>query len=190
MGFGKTRELLYISPDEHIVQQVENLFNINKDQLDEEVSKRIVCSIENDLFLIHKSLPLSPSFNPFEALNNDVAEDVLNKEEPQGLVSSPRSPLVKMASPPLGPPIAQVKMKFPIPLVSPGRGRPPKNCKTQLEIDASIQQVLSTFSGVKKVSTCLWTRGKMVVITQVLPKRKRSAYLVLWSLDPWLLRGA
>lgn len=57
---------LHISPDENTAQQVEQFLKSNKDFAEEEVSKKVMCSIGNDLDLIHKSLSISPSLNPSE----------------------------------------------------------------------------------------------------------------------------
>lgn len=144
---------LNISPDEHLAQQVERFLKSNLDLVEEEIFEKVLCSLGNDLDLIHSSLPFSTTLNPSEVPINspqDVSNHVVLQEMAQPFHSSP-------AKTPIRSSIAQVQLNFPNVLVSPGKGRPPKNHKTQLEIDVGIQQVLS--SSFKKSSKLTLGKG-------------------------------
>lgn len=86
---------------------------------------------------IKSTLPISASTNPFEVLASSKVGIIDNLA-----MTSPKSskslPIVQTTL---------IRASF---VVSLGRGRPPNNQKTQLEIDAGIQQTLSLSPGVWK----------------------------------------
>lgn len=113
--------------------------------------------------IINKSLPLSASENPFEVLASKDSDEILGE----------------MVSPNLSKklPIVQSNMILSSPMVSPGRGRPPKSRKTQLEIDVGIQITLSVSLG-NRLGKHLLSLGrpkKLGHISETLVKRDKNS---------------
>lgn len=148
-------------PDENLVQQVNDIFNNHAHQMDEGITDRFVCSMENDLGGINSTLPISASANPFAVLaTTELGFDPIILASPKSCKSLP---------------IVQTTLVFSPSGVSPARGRPPNNLKTQMEIDAEIQKTLSLSpaggQGRRLVSL---GRPKKTCLTPISVKRKRS----------------
>lgn len=113
--------------------------------------------------IINKSLPLSASENPLEVLSSKDSEDIL------GEIVSPNSSN-KL-------PIVQSNMILSSPVVSPGRARPLKSRKTQLEIDVGIQKTLSISprNRLGKHSLSLGRPKKLGHISETLVKRTKNS---------------
>lgn len=156
-----------IMPDENLVQQVNDIFNNHAHQMDEGITDRVVCSIENDLGGINSTLPISASANPFAVL----ATIELGFEDNPIILASPKS--CKNL------PIVQTTLVFSASVVSPRRGRPPNNLKTQMEIDVGIQKTLSLspIGGKERHSVSLGRHNK-THIAPVSVKIKRSKRFV------------
>lgn len=69
----------FISLDDHLIAQVQNLVNNNNITVDSDTIDRVITSIDNDLVKMNKDLFAFPTANPFEVLDLDKEVDKVNK---------------------------------------------------------------------------------------------------------------
>lgn len=139
-----------ITPDDHLIAQVQNIVNTNNIVLNFELANRVTTSIAVDLGRLDNDLSAFPTNNPFELLNlertmvpfvlevpsNSIGVDVLDQGKDKALIGS--APLDSNGLPLLQSPLSRTS-----PFSTPTkRGCKPKHVKTKLEIDAGIQSTL------------------------------------------------